>query len=476
MKNVWKSIGAMLLLFVLVSVAGFAYAERTAGQDLQAEEQAGSGQASVKEWAAPDVESLSYYGLDPFETELPVLYIDTHEHRITKENKTWATLSVLDAAPAGETRSVMETPDHQEAVTIKYRGASSYAGFDKKQYRIKFYKKEGSGNAKDVAFLGMGRNSEWVLNGPFLDRTLIRNRLVYGIGREMFEWAPDSRYAEVFVDGEYEGVYLVVEPVTNGESRLRLSEFGLLSGETSYIVKRDRSGTEDDPLPVYGKTHGKTNNDLYIAYPSSKKLTDNQRKWIIADISAFEKALFEENFDDPVLGYSRYIDLDCFADYFILNEAVMNNDAGNLSTYPYKELGGKLKIAIWDYNNCYDNYQWFEEDFSGIFLSKDGWFGRLLQDRAFVDRVVERYRMWRESALSTDSMFMRIEEYQKELGEAKERNFAVWGYVFDISLMGDPERDITSYEDAVRQLRSAIRKRFAFLDEHITDLYAYCIN
>ena len=93
-----------------------------------------------------------------------------------------------------------------------------------------------------------------------------------------------------------------------------------------------------------------------------------------------------------------------------------------------------------------------------------------------MDRVVERYRMWRESALSTDSMFMRIEECQKELGEAKERNFAVWGYVFDISLMGDPEREITSYEDAVRQLRSAIRKRFAFLDEHITDLYAYCIN
>ena len=50
-----------------------------------------------------------------------------------------------------------------------------------------------------------------------------------------------ARFVELFVDGEYQGVYLAVEPVTNGESRLRLSKFGLLSGETAYIVSRDRS-------------------------------------------------------------------------------------------------------------------------------------------------------------------------------------------------------------------------------------------
>ncbi|MDY4116893.1 MAG: CotH kinase family protein, partial [Blautia sp.] len=97
-----------------------------------------------------------------------------------------------------------------------------------------------------MSLAGMGANSEWVLNGPYLDKTLIRNKLVYDLARELNGWAPDTRFVELFVDGEYQGVYLAVEPVTNGESRLRLSEFSLLSGETAYIVSRDRSDTESE--------------------------------------------------------------------------------------------------------------------------------------------------------------------------------------------------------------------------------------
>lgn len=66
----------------------------------------------------------------------------------------------------------------------------------------------------------------------------MRNHLVYELAREIFEWAPDSRYVELFVNGKYQGVYLVVEPVTNGESRLNLSEIGLSTGETAYVIKR----------------------------------------------------------------------------------------------------------------------------------------------------------------------------------------------------------------------------------------------
>ena len=171
--------------------------------------------------------------------------------------------------------------------------------------------------------------------------------------------------------------------------------------------------------------------------------------------------------------------MDAFADYFILNEVTMNHDAGNLSTYPYKEMGGRLKIAIWDYNNCYDNFQGFTEDFTEIFLLQDGWFSRLVQDRAFVDRVVERYAMWRESVLSTEHMYERLDAYQAELGPAIERNFAVWGYTFTLDLLvgtEDEPRDIQSYDAAVTQLKDAIERRFDYLDGHIEDLYQYCVN
>ena len=329
MKKMIQCAAAAVVLLVIVTGAGLAVSrvperEKDAGDSV-------SG-VTVEDYGEPDLEDLKEHGLDAFETTLPVLYIDTGGHRITKENKIWASLAVLEASEDGRERSILEKPDGQAPITIKYRGASSYSQFDKMQYRIKFYKKEGSSKAKDYELLGMGSNSEWVLNGPFLDKTLLRNRLVYGLGREIFEWAPDSRYVELFVDGKYQGVYLAVEPVTNGESRLRLSEFGLLSGETPYIVKRDRVGTEEDPLEVYGKYSGKTNNDLYIEYPTSGRLTEEQRSWIEKDISAFEEVLYGDDFADPETGYAAYIDVDAFVDYVILNEVFMNYDAGNLST------------------------------------------------------------------------------------------------------------------------------------------------
>lgn len=254
----------------------------------------------MKEWDAPDEEILEYYDLGKFSTALPVIYMNTMGQQILKENAIWGNIALLDGN--GEEQSVFSVPNSIYRATIKYRGASSYSQFDKKQYRIKFYKNK-KDSAKKVSLAGMGANSEWVLNGPYLDKTLIRNKLVYDLARELNGWAPDTRFVELFVDGEYQGVYLAVEPVTNGESRLRLSEFGLLSGENAYVVSRDRNNTESEELKTWGKTAGYTNNSLYIGYPSKNKITEKQKAYIQKDISEFEQVLYGKNFSDKRFGY-----------------------------------------------------------------------------------------------------------------------------------------------------------------------------
>lgn len=472
---------SMVVLLLAIAFVGEVYQgqeEAWEAEKTLASKKMGS---SISNWIKPDEEYLNYYDLGVFETTLPIVHINTNGQQISKENKIWSTIAVTDAEMEGGANSVMETPDYEAAITINYRGASSYWNFDKKQYRIKFYKEEGSTNAKEYEFVGMGKNSEWVLNGPYLDKTLIRNRLVYGLGKELFEWAPDCRFVELFIDGDYQGVYLAVEPVTNGESRLRLCEFGLASGETAYIVKRDRIETEENPLNVYGYYAGKTSNALFIDYPTSSNLTDRQREWITNDIDTFERVLYGENFDDPKEGYAEYLDVEGFVNYYILNEVVMNNDAGNLSTYIYKELGGKMKIAIWDYNNCFDNYPWFAQNYEEFFLKERAWFSRLLEDRAFVDKVVERYWELRKGILSEEYLYQKIDAYVEELGMATERNYAIWGYTFSvdhdlISNENDSHKSPLSYEEAIEQLKASIHTRLSFLDEHITDLYQGCIN
>ena len=275
----------------------------------------------MKEWAAPDEETLKYYDLGKFSTTLPVIYMNTKGQQILKENVICGNIALLDGNE--EAQSVSAVPNSIYRATIKYRGASSYSKFDKKQYRIKFYKNSKE-NEKKVSLAGMGANSEWVLNGPYLDKTLIRNKLVYDLARELNGWAPDTRFVELFVDGKYQGVYLAVEPVTNGESRLRLAEFGLLSGETAYVVNRDRIDTGTEEIETWGKTKGYTYNALYIRYPSKNKITEKQKEYIKNDISEFEQVLYGENFKNKRSGYQEYIDMDNWVDYFIINEFAMN--------------------------------------------------------------------------------------------------------------------------------------------------------
>ena len=423
----------------------------------------------MKEWAAPDEESLEYYDLGKFSTTLPVVYMNTKGQQVLKENVIWGNIALLDGN--GEERSVFSIPNSIYRATIKYRGASSYSKFDKKQYRIKFYKNK-KDSAKEVSLAGMGANSEWVLNGPYLDKTLIRNKLVYDLARELNGWAPDTRFVELFVDGEYQGVYLAVEPVTNGESRLRLAEFGLLSGETAYIVNRDRIDTGSEEIDTWGKTNGYTYNALYIRYPSKNKITEKQKAYIQKDVSEFEQVLYGENFSDKRIGYQAYIDMDNWVDYFIINEFAMNYDAGNLSTYIYKELGGKLQLAVWDFNNGFDNYQWFRTEADVLHTVENSWFNRLWQDETFRDRVCERYRQLRKTTLSDEHIAEKIASYQEELGEAVDRNFKVWGYSFKENLLAGTSkegtsRNIRSYEDAMKQLTDTIRERLAYLDKEL---------
>lgn len=459
----------LCILMIVLLLGGTLFASYLLQSQSAEEEVKGStiSDDEQADWIAPDSDYLEYYGLGDFATTLPVVHINTKGQQILKENSIWGSIALLEASETAQ--SVSSVPNSIYRATIKYRGASSYSKFAKKQYRIKFYKDK-KNKAKNVSLAGMGEDSEWVLNGPYLDKTLIRNKLMYDLARECNGWAPDSRFVELFLDGEYQGVYLAVEPVTNGASRLRLSEFGLISGETAYVVDRNRENTEDEALTTYGKTSGHTNNALYLSYPSKKDVTDEQKAYIIKDISAFEEALYGENFKDSKSGYKSYIDVDNWVDYFILNEFSMNTDAGNLSTYMYKELHGKLQLAVWDFNNGFDNYQWFHMPTDELNTTENSWFNRIWEDEDFQAKVKKRYQELRATTLSEEHILGLIASYQSELGSAVDRNFAIWGYSFEENLLAGKKedgssRDVTSYDAAMTQLKTTIHDRLAYLDK-----------
>ena len=404
-------------------------------------------------------------------SSLPVMYINTYDERIYKEDVIWADFQVFE--------NVSDPPVFESLGAAKYRGNSSYYTFDKKSYRIKFYRDENK--SRDYGLFGMGPDSEWVLNGPFLDRSLLRNRLMFELSGEMLPWSPQTRYCELYVNGEYHGVYLAIEPISAGQSRLGLTIFGLSSGATPYIIGRERVGTEDNEFKSYGTIMGKTSYYPNIEYPSAKKLTSAQQNYIKRDLDTMEEALYSNYFSDPRIGYAKYIDVDSFVDYYLLNEFALIIDAFQLSTYAYKDLGGKLTMTVWDFNNGFDNYPWFDcrpED--GFILAGTNWIDRLLSDRAFTDKVVARYRELRGGLWETSHIMSILDENVEYLGDAIDRNFSVWGYTFSERLLSRDRygeyRDPVSHEDAVLKLKAAIVARLDYMDKNIDSLYGLCIN
>lgn len=141
-----------------------------------------------------------------------------------------------------------------------------------------------------------------------------------------------------------------------------------------------------------GYTHQAGISALDIRYPNIRNITKEQKDFIQRDISKIERILYSYDLKK----YSQYIDRNAFATYFIINEFFRNTDAGIFSTYLYKDLRDKMKIAVWDFNNAFDNHIDVSYDQAGFSMLDVPWFNMMLKDKEFVDLVVQKYHHLRK--------------------------------------------------------------------------------
>lgn len=82
-----------------------------------------------------------------------------------------------------------------------------------------------------------------------------------------------------------------------------------------------------------------------------------------------------------------------------------------------------------------------------------------------MDAVVLEYHQLRRGVLSDEYLLNYIDETLLWLGDAIERNFSLWGYVFDLSqyngmtYLTPVERNATSHAQAVEQFKRFIVER-----------------
>lgn len=377
-------------------------------------------------------------------------------------------ISVIDNAEGNN--HLADIPDFTTRSLFRIRGHSS-RNFEKAPYLLKFVDADGLDNK--ISVMGMEAHNEWALHGPYLDKSLVRNYMWYNISGELMDWAPNARYCELFLNGEYRGLYLMVETITNGDTgRLNLVKKYKGANVNGYLLRIDRP-TEEDLAAVrdiysFLERENKSIEDISIRYPGKNSLTPELAHEIELDFAEYEKCLYSFDYDTGNYAYWNWIDVDNYIDYCLVNELTRNVDAGRYSTYIYKEPGEKLKLCVWDFNNACDNYRENAFGEAGLTIQEQQFFFMLLKDEAFAEKMIDRYFELRKTYFSDEYMTNYIADTIRWLGPAVQRNSSKWADAYAVYEPLEPlSRNVYSQKEAADQLKAWLCKRAEWLDNNI---------
>jgi len=403
----------------------------------------------------------------------PTRYADTFRHAIytmAEDGSPTITVEVRVIDNRDRSNHPSDEPAFVTDSEFRIRGQSSRL-YEKKAYLLKFQDTEGA--RVKIPVMGMAAHYEWALHSPMIDRSLVRNYMWYNIAGEIMDYAPNCRFCELIVNGDYRGVYLMTETVTAGDGcRLNLRRTIKDSQVAGYLLRIDRpSDAELESVrDIYSHAEriNRVLQDVAIRYPGKSTLTEEMKGSIERDYAAFEKALYSLDYNERLYGYQNWIDVDNFVDYYIIQEFAQNNDMGAFSTYLYKEPGEPYRLCIWDMDHTLDR-----ED--GLLLMERAWYLMLFKDEAFVERVLERYAELRKSWLSEEFLVNYLEETVEYLGPAAERDEARWREETANMDWGDLNAAaVYDFDEAAAALEGRMIQRGRWMDGAVHSLRQYC--
>ncbi len=220
-------------------------------------------------------------------------------------------------------------PQLSDDDTIICIRGNSTALTNKKSYNFKLSAK------KDV--LGLGEGKKWCLLANHFDKTMIRNKISYDFAEALeLPVKLETEFVEVYIDGVYEGVYLLSEPVSDGKSRvdIDINNREFIFERCAYVEKASLGMLQS---PVF-------NLNFNIKAPDADEITDDQKTQLKDFLGRVEEAIISGD----VSVMEKVMDLDSFASMYVLEELFKNVDYTFDTNYYYVK-GDKLYAGpIWD--------------------------------------------------------------------------------------------------------------------------------
>ncbi|MBV6439771.1 MAG: T9SS C-terminal target domain-containing protein [Haliscomenobacteraceae bacterium CHB4] len=382
-------------------------------------------------------------------SDLPIVTITTPNGQpIPDEPKITAQMKVIDNGP-GQINHLTDPPNGYDGfIGIERRGSSSQDLSDKKPFAVET--RDANGDDLDVPLLGMPAEADWVFIAPFNDKSLVRDAFTLELARRIMAWAPRSRFVEVVLNGDYQGIYLVTEKIKRGKDRVdisKLTETDIAGDDLTggYIIKMDKTtGSQTDgwtsPYPAQAGSWQSTYYQYH--YPKADDIQPAQRQYIEDWMTAFEDLMASSEFADSVNGYPKYLDVQSFVDFVIINELTKNVDAYRLSTFFYKDKDSKdarlhagpvwdFNIAMGNANYCNgDSYMGWAMDFNDECIQDNWiihfWWQQLWDDPAFRQRLVTRWHELRSDLFKTERITGLVDSLVDVVAQSQARNWQRW--------------------------------------------------
>ena len=351
--------------------------------------------------------------------------------------------------------------------SIRGRGNSTWSIYPKKPYRIKLNEKH--------KMLGLAKAKSWVLLANYRDLTSMMNTYVFEVARWMgMPYINNTRFVELFIDGEYEGLYQLTEQVQQGKNRVDVSdnEGILLSMDKDDGPELSPESTDNFWSTIY-------NLPMCVKHPDD--VTANQRDSIQAVLAELERAIKAVDYEK----LDSLMDMRSFMTMAMVQELVENVEiCAPRSIFMYKDGTGKWAMGpFWDWDAGFD-FDWgtfydgnifrYFGDYRELVLGTDpanrkGQYGatpKFFTDMFKSDRYTREYKeLWNSVKDSiVNHSWAVVEQYVAELNKgAYARNKMRWPIVQNTWWQSE-SYDVT---EELSKMKTWLGKRVSYLDQVI---------
>lgn len=388
--------------------------------------------------------------------ELPKLYIDAAVPFAEIGKTEWVEATYTLTLGTKQ----FESGEYEGEGFVKGRGNSSWMSV-KKPYSIKL-------NSK-ASLLDIPKTKKYAVIPSYHDNSLMRNYITYKCLQDLIgiEYVPKCEFVDVYLNGEYNGIYILVERIDAEKNKVNIEEADEENISGGYLIEKNIQGKfslQDDiwfNCP-YWANQTRDYFELHAPEPEGE-LRAEMLSYLESWVNAIHDCIMNGNGD-----YLDYVDTTTWIDFLFFQELSKNPD-GNFKTscwlYKDRDDDHMYMTAPWDFDFAYGLVNWNNaspghndetdcpqsytfEDFM-IINSSNPWMKKLYETKPeFAEALRVRYTEYRGTIIP--NMLAMVEEQAAYLFSVQVPNYELWG---------------KNFTSGVNRLRNFLRGRTAWLDE-----------